>query len=88
MVTNSSPLRAIGAKKINLADVGIVGGLSDGSDEREKGPQTSFSMGQAMGIGSGLGKSGFTSPPTGGVGGDDIFSSLGSQQYQFGGFKK
>ncbi|XP_002276103.1 clathrin interactor EPSIN 1 [Vitis vinifera] len=75
-------------KKINLADVGIVGGLSDGSDEREKGPQTSFSMGQAMGIGSGLGKSGFTSPPTGGVGGDDIFSSLGSQQYQFGGFKK
>ncbi|BBG95113.1 ENTH/VHS family protein [Prunus dulcis] len=26
-------------KKVNLADVGIVGGLTDGSDEREKGPQ-------------------------------------------------
>ncbi|KAI5354266.1 hypothetical protein L3X38_007161 [Prunus dulcis] len=76
-------------KKVNLADVGIVGGLTDGSDEREKGPPTSYYMGRAMGSGTGLGKSGFPSSP--GMGGDDIFSSLsggGGQQYQYGGFQK
>lgn len=73
-------------KKVNLADVGIVGGLSDGSDEREKGPPPSFYMGRAMGSGSGLGKSGFT--PSQPAPGDDIFSNFGSQQYQFGGFQK
>jgi epsin len=72
------------AKKVNLADVGIVGGLSDGSDEREKGPPTSFYMGRAMGSGTGLGRSGYQ-----GAGGDDIFSSLsGGQQYPYGGFQK
>ncbi|VVA11854.1 PREDICTED: clathrin [Prunus dulcis] len=77
------------SKKVNLADVGIVGGLTDGSDEREKGPPTSYYMGRAMGSGTGLGKSGFPSSP--GMGGDDIFSSLsggGGQQYQYGGFQK
>ncbi|KAF5958732.1 hypothetical protein HYC85_005957 [Camellia sinensis] len=59
--------------KVSLADVGIVG-LSDGSDER------------AMGTGSGLGASGFTSS-SGNVG-DDMFSTIGSQQYQFDSFKK
>ncbi|CAL5429240.1 unnamed protein product [Camellia sinensis] len=73
-------------KKVSLADIGIVGGLSDVPDEREKGPATSFYMGRAMGTGSGLGRSGFTSST--GTGTDDMFSSLGSQQYQFGGFKK
>ncbi|XP_059657111.1 clathrin interactor EPSIN 1-like [Cornus florida] len=73
-------------KKVSLVDIGIVGGLSDGSDEREKGPPTSFYTGRAMGTGSGLGKSGFTSSTA--MGGDDIFSSLGNQQYQFGGFQK
>lgn len=72
-------------KKVSLADVGIVGGLSDGSDEREKGPPTSFYMGRAMGTGTGLGKSGFTSPESAG---DDPFSNFGNQQYQFGSFKK
>lgn len=73
------------AKKVSLADVGVVGGLSDGSDEREKGPPTSFYMGRAMGTGTGLSKSGFTSPQSVG---DDPFSNFGSQQYQFGSFKK
>ncbi|KAL3498537.1 hypothetical protein ACH5RR_041269 [Cinchona calisaya] len=72
-------------KKVNLADVGIVGGLTDGSDEKEKGPSTSFYMGRAMGAGSGIGKSGFTSAVSEG---DDFFSSLSSQQYQFASFKK
>ncbi|KAL0447421.1 UNVERIFIED_CONTAM: Clathrin interactor EPSIN 1 [Sesamum latifolium] len=72
------------AKKVNLADVGIVGGLTDGSEEKDKGPLPPFYMGQAMGFGSGIGKSGFTSTSKG----DDFFSSLGSQQYQFGGFQK
>ncbi|CAI9771735.1 unnamed protein product [Fraxinus pennsylvanica] len=71
-------------KKINLADVGIVGGLSDGSEEKDKGPVTSFNMGRAMGSGSGLGKSGFTST----TGGDNFFSNLGSQQYDFSSFQK
>ncbi|KAF3447495.1 hypothetical protein FNV43_RR12681 [Rhamnella rubrinervis] len=74
-------------KKVNLADVGIVGGLSDGMiEEKEKGPTTSYYMGRAMGAGSGLGKSGFTSQ---GSAGDDFFSSLSSgQPYQYGGFQK
>ncbi|XP_060208424.1 clathrin interactor EPSIN 1-like isoform X1 [Lycium barbarum] len=71
-------------KKVNLADVGIVGGLTDGSDEREKGP-TSFYTSRAMGQGIGHGKSGFPSAATAG---DDIFSSLNTQNYQFGSFQK
>lgn len=72
-------------KKVSLADVGVVGALSDGSDEREKGPPTSFYMGRAMGTGSGLGISGFTSSQA--TGGDDFFSSFASQS-QYGSFKK
>ncbi|XP_022730682.1 clathrin interactor EPSIN 1-like [Durio zibethinus] len=72
-------------KKVSLADVGIVGGLSD-VDEKDKGPPTSFYMGRAMGAGSGLGKTGFTS--TQATAEDDLFSSLTSQQYQSGSFKK
>ncbi|KAE8656595.1 Clathrin interactor EPSIN 1 [Hibiscus syriacus] len=73
-------------KKVSLADVGIVGGLND-VDEREKGPPTSFYMGRAMGSGSGLGKTGFSST-TVPAGEDDLFSNLGShQQYQFRSFK-
>lgn len=78
----------IAAKKVSLADVGVVGGLSDSSDEREKGPPTSFYMGRAMGAGSGLGKSSFTSSQSTDVG--DFFSNFGNgnQQYQYGSFKK
>ncbi|XVF48620.1 hypothetical protein PTKIN_Ptkin03bG0204700 [Pterospermum kingtungense] len=72
-------------KKVSLADVGIVGGLSE-IDERDKGPPASFYMGRAMGTGSGLGKTGFASTQS--TAEDDLFSSLGSQQYQFGSFKK
>lgn len=67
-----------------MADVGIVGGLSE-IDERDKGPPTSFYMGRAMGTGSGLGKTGFAS--TQATAEDDLSSSLGSQQYQYGSFK-
>lgn len=79
-------MNAPAAKKVSLADVGVVGGLSDGFDEREKGPPASYYMGRAMGSGSGLGRSGFT--PSQATGGDDFFSSLSGQQYQFGGFQK
>ncbi|XP_058725060.1 clathrin interactor EPSIN 1-like [Vicia villosa] len=73
-------------KKVSLVDVGIVGGLNDGADEREKGPPAAFYMGRAMGSGSGLGMYGGTpSQPTTG---DDMFSNFGSQNYQFGGFQK
>ncbi|KAK4340752.1 hypothetical protein RND71_039253 [Anisodus tanguticus] len=71
-------------KKVNLADVGIVGGLTDGSDEREKGP-TTFYTSRAMGQGIGHGKSGFPSAATAG---NDIFSSFDTQNYQFGTFQK
>ncbi|XP_010313445.2 clathrin interactor EPSIN 1 [Solanum lycopersicum] len=68
--------------KVNLADVGIMGGLTDGSDGKEKEP-TTFYMGRAMGQGTKLGQSGFTSTATGA---DDFFSS--HQNYQFGNFQK
>ncbi|PSR91762.1 Clathrin interactor EPSIN like [Actinidia chinensis var. chinensis] len=76
-------------KKVSLSEIGIVGGLTDGSNEKEQGPPPSFYMGRAMGTGSGLGRTGFTSSTgTGsGTGADDMFSNFGSQQYQFGGFK-
>ncbi|KAL1834606.1 clathrin interactor EPSIN 1 [Daucus carota subsp. sativus] len=69
-------------KKVNLADVGVVGGLTE-TDDNAKATQPSYHMGRAMGSGSGLGISGFTSPS-----GDDFFSSSSSQDYQFGGFQK
>ncbi|KAL5975546.1 hypothetical protein ACLOJK_019870 [Asimina triloba] len=76
-------------KKVSLADIGIVGGLSDGTDEKEKGPPVStYGMGRAMGAGSGMGKSGFNSTSSGGMGmgrGDGSFSKL--SQYDFGSFK-
>ncbi|WCJ29555.1 ENTH/VHS family protein [Euphorbia peplus] len=76
-------------KKVSLVDVGVVGDLGAGQDEKEKGPPTSFYMGRAMGTGSGLGftSSQSTATPSQALD-DDFFSSLGSQQYQFGGFKK
>ncbi|KAB2019415.1 hypothetical protein ES319_D08G297700v1 [Gossypium barbadense] len=58
-------------KKVSLADVGILGELSD-VDKRDKGPPTSLHMGRAMGTGSGFGKTGFTSATAE----DDIFSSF------------
>ncbi|XAR70817.1 hypothetical protein NMG60_11027821 [Bertholletia excelsa] len=73
-------------KKVSLADIGIVGGLSDVSDEKERGPSTSFHRGRAMGAGSGLGMSGFTQSSSVGTSGD-LFSSLGGQQNQFGNLK-
>ncbi|TYH60649.1 hypothetical protein ES332_D08G309600v1 [Gossypium tomentosum] len=58
-------------KKVSLADVGILGELSD-VDKRDKGPPTSLHMGRAMGTGSGFGKTDFTSATAE----DDIFSSF------------
>ncbi|XP_042944750.1 uncharacterized protein LOC122278635 [Carya illinoinensis] len=42
------------AKKVSLTDVGVLGGLSDGLGEREKGPLASCYTGRAMGAGSGF----------------------------------
>ncbi|XP_068652462.1 clathrin interactor EPSIN 1-like [Aristolochia californica] len=70
-------------KKVSLADIGIVGGLSDGADE-EKAPQASAYMGRAMGMGSAMNRSAFPSTTTGN-GGDTSSSGLG--QHQFGSFK-
>ncbi|KAL6502005.1 hypothetical protein OROGR_027138 [Orobanche gracilis] len=72
-------LNITAAKKVNLADAGIVGGLSDhhGSDEKDKGSLPSFYMGnKSMGVGSQIGKSGFISPPPTTTINDDFFSSL------------
>ncbi|KAL7150810.1 hypothetical protein ABFS83_05G138400 [Erythranthe nasuta] len=69
-------------KKVNLADVGIVGGLTDGSEEKEKGPPPPLQMGKAMGVG----KSGST--PTPPLIDDDFFSSLSGQQSWYGDSKK
>ncbi|KAJ6822985.1 clathrin interactor EPSIN 1-like isoform X1 [Iris pallida] len=70
-------------KKTNLADIGIVGGLGDVSDDMEKVvPPTAFYMGTAIGAGTGLGRSGFPSTTMGGSGN---FLPFGQQQY--GSFK-
>ncbi|KAJ9183540.1 hypothetical protein P3X46_007381 [Hevea brasiliensis] len=74
-------------KKVSLVDVGVVGDLSDGKDEKDKGPPASLYMGRAMGTGSGLGRSAFTSSESQALD-SDFFSSLSSQQYQLGSFKK
>ncbi|PWA39337.1 ENTH/VHS-like protein [Artemisia annua] len=65
-------------KKVDLSDVGIVGGLSAGTEEKEKGLPNSLYMGRAMGTGSGLGKStGYSTSATADM--DDFFSSLSFQ---------
>ncbi|KAG6388014.1 hypothetical protein SASPL_153211 [Salvia splendens] len=72
-------------KKVDLAGVGIVGGLSDPSQEKDMGGLPSFYMGRPMGGGPMLGKSGPTSTSTN----DDFFSSLSSSQHgQFGSSQK
>lgn len=63
---------------MNLADVGIVGGLGDGFDD--KAHQPSWNMGAG---GSGLGMSGI--PPS--TQGGGIESLANYNKYQFGGFK-
>ncbi|MCL7030273.1 hypothetical protein MKW94_023075 [Papaver nudicaule] len=80
--------------KTNLADIGIVGGLGDMSDEN-KGAQTSYYMGRAMGAGSGYGMtgSGYGTSSSGygtstGMGLDDDFFSTPSQNQSYGSFKK
>jgi len=70
-------LNITGPKKVNLADVGVVGGLSDGFDDKA---QPSWNMGAG---GSGLGMSGI--PPS--TQGGGIESLANYKKYQFGGFK-
>lgn len=70
-------LNITGPKKVNLADVGVVGGLSDGFDDKA---QPSWNMGAG---GSGLGMSGI--PPS--MQGGGIESLANYNKYQFGGFK-
>ncbi|KAF7022244.1 hypothetical protein CFC21_035050, partial [Triticum aestivum] len=85
-------------KKVNLADVGVVGGLSDGFDDKAQSSwtggssQPSWNMGAGgsgqpswnMGAGgSGLGMSGI--PPS--TQGGGIESLANYNKYQFGGFK-
>ncbi|MFS7928719.1 putative ENTH domain, clathrin interactor EPSIN 1 [Helianthus anomalus] len=80
-------LNISGPKKVDLTDVGIVGGLSAGPEEKDKGLPNSLFMGRAMGTGSGLGKStGFTTSATTDM--DDFFSSLSGSQNQYGSFQK
>ncbi|CAN8236682.1 unnamed protein product [Cochlearia groenlandica] len=79
-------------KKASLADVGVVGGLSN--DEGNKASAATYYSGWSMGAGSGLGKTGLYSaqqqqqrqqqePEIS----DDFFSSLSNQRSQSGGFK-
>ncbi|KAE8787995.1 clathrin interactor EPSIN 1-like [Hordeum vulgare] len=72
-------LNITGPKKVNLADVGVVGGLSDGFDDKA---QPSWNMGMGAGV-SGLGMSGV--PPS--TQGGGIESLANYNKYQFGGFK-
>ncbi|CAA0402063.1 ENTH domain [Arabidopsis suecica] len=82
-------------KKASLADVGVVGDLSN--EDGNKASAASYYSGWSMGAGSGLGKTGLYStqqqqqqqqqqqaPDIS----DDFFSSLSNQRYQSGGFKQ
>ncbi|GKB56490.1 clathrin interactor EPSIN 1 [Tanacetum coccineum] len=67
------------AKKVDLTDVGIVGGLSAGTEEKDKGLLNSLYMGRAMGTGSEFGKSiGYSTSAAADM--DDFFSSLSFQK--------
>ncbi|KAK9077687.1 hypothetical protein SSX86_006024 [Deinandra increscens subsp. villosa] len=79
-------LNITGSKKVDLTDVGIVGDLSVVVEE-DRGLPNSLYRGQAMGTGSGLGKStGLTTSATTDM--DDFFSSLSRPQNQYGSFPK
>ncbi|XP_010536216.1 PREDICTED: clathrin interactor EPSIN 1-like [Tarenaya hassleriana] len=77
-------------KKVSLADVGVVGDLSNVSGEQQKAAAAAYyTTGWSMGAGSGLGRPGSYAPPQQAPDiSDDFFSSLSSQQYQYGGFKQ
>ncbi|KAJ9537194.1 hypothetical protein OSB04_029927 [Centaurea solstitialis] len=86
-------LNITGPKKVDLTDVGIVGGLSVGAEEKDKGLPNSLYMGRAMGTGSGIGKSMSytTTPSTTATDMEDFFSSLssgGGHNNQFGSFQR
>ncbi|KAL6843853.1 hypothetical protein ACP4OV_026424 [Aristida adscensionis] len=67
-------LNITGPKKVNLADIGIVGGLGDGSDEKAAPSWT-------MGAGSGLGMSGIpSSTQTGGI---ESLANYNKHQFAF-----
>uniref|UniRef100_A0A1D1YJL2 Clathrin interactor EPSIN 1 n=2 Tax=Anthurium amnicola TaxID=1678845 RepID=A0A1D1YJL2_9ARAE len=52
-------LNLTASKKVSLSDIGVVGGLTDGSDEKETRHPSSVYTGRGIGSGSGPGKSGF-----------------------------
>nr|XP_043628762.1 clathrin interactor EPSIN 1 [Erigeron canadensis] len=81
-------LNISGPKKADLTDVGIVGGLSAGPEEKDKGFANTMYMGRAMGTGSGLGKSSGFNTSLGTTDMDDFFSSLSGPQNQYGSFQK
>lgn len=72
--------------KVNLAEIGIIGGFSDGSEQKPKAPPTSYFMGTSPGMGSTFSRS--SSVNSTGSSGDAYFSRLSSSQCQFGGFQK
>jgi len=61
------------AKKVNLADIGIVGGLSDGSDEKA---MPSWTMGTTSGLGMGI-------PPSTQAGGIESLANYNKHQFGF-----
>ncbi|KAG2574438.1 clathrin interactor EPSIN 1-like isoform X2 [Panicum virgatum] len=60
-------------KKVNLADIGIVGGLSDGSDEKA---MPSWTMGTTSGLGMGI-------PPSTQAGGIESLANYNKHQFGF-----
>ncbi|PAN39892.1 hypothetical protein PAHAL_7G277300 [Panicum hallii] len=60
-------------KKVNLADIGIVGGLGDGSDEKA---MPSWTMGTTSGLGMGI-------PPSTQAGGIESLANYNKHQFGF-----
>ncbi|XP_010519870.1 PREDICTED: clathrin interactor EPSIN 1 isoform X2 [Tarenaya hassleriana] len=68
-------------KKVSLADVGVVGDLSNVSGEQQKAATAAHYTGWSMGTGSGLGGTGLYAPHQQATdNSDDSFSSLSGQQ--------
>nr|CAB3485644.1 unnamed protein product [Digitaria exilis] len=66
-------LNITGPKKVNLADIGIVGGLGDGSDEKA---MSSWTMGTTSGLGMGI-------PPSTQTGGIESLANYNKHQFGF-----
>ena len=74
------------ATKVNLAEIGILGGLRDGLEQKPQAPPTSYYIGTSPGMRSTFSRS--SSVNSTGSSADAFFSGLQSSQCQLDSFQK